>query len=108
MAAHPDVEELQAVRLRLAQTEAALAEAKVVINALGVDLKAERKHRGKIEDQAVALSLYIEELKAEIKAMSESGLDTSKVRVVPAEELWNDRSRKAMDQLMRAVPTANG
>lgn len=108
MAASEDVEELRELRVNYANSQAALVEAKQVIDALGAEVKAERKHRGKVEDEAAALSLEVESLKAEIKAINETGLDTSRVRVYSVAEQMDDRSRKVMDQLMRAVPTTRG
>lgn len=100
LTASEEVQEVRRVREELAETRAALAEAKNVINALGQELKEERKQRGKIEDEAAALSLQVEELETQLKIAGpakNNGWDK-----VPVD------AYKELDKIMRAVPTARG
>lgn len=100
LTASEEVQEVRRVREELAETKAALAEAKNVINALGRELKEERKQRDKIEDEAAALSLQVEELETQLKIAGpakNNGWDK-----VPVD------AYKELDKIMRAVPTARG
>lgn len=108
MAASEEVEELRGVRQELAQAHTALAEAKQVIAALGAELNQERKHRGKVEDEARQLSLDIDTLRAELKAAHQTGVDAATTGRYELRDIVNERSAKAFDQIMRAVPTARG
>lgn len=107
LTASEEVLEVRSIRKELAEAKAALAEAKQVINALGEDLRVERKHRGKVEHEATALSLEVEALKAELKASSER-IDSARTKGWEVRDIISEQSAKELDKIMRAVPTARG
>jgi hypothetical protein len=90
------------LRQELEATKVALVEAREVVNQLGADLKAERKHRGKIEDEAAALSLRVEELEDELKAANRPVRNNGWKNKVEVDGFT------VLDRIIREVPTARG
>lgn len=98
LTASAEVQEVRALRKELADTKAALTEAKQVIDALGDELKTERKFRGQVEDEAAALLAKLEELEFKTKGGGRNnGWDK-----VPVD------GYKELRRIMQAVPTTRG
>jgi hypothetical protein len=98
LTASAEVQEVRVLRTELADAKAALTEAKQVIDALGEELKTERKFRGQVEDEAAALLAKVEELEFKAKGGGRNnGWDK-----VPVD------GYKELRKIMQAVPTARG
>jgi hypothetical protein len=95
-------------RQRLAQAEAALAEAKHVIAAQGEQLEAERTNRIKIEAEAKALSLEVAALREEMAALKNTAIDTARTKGWELRDIASEKRLNALDQLMRSLPSTRG